>query len=160
MTDDLIAFVRARLDDEEKAARLMNEYYPSPWDTADRGWMARVVADEPDYREVTRLEQWNGMADGPDVPWLGDIINHIARHEPARILAQVEAARAMLDDLLNEPHTSVDDPFYSCAVIAKGDEARFSGPCDCGRDARVYRRLCLLALPNSDHPEFREEWRP
>ena len=87
--------------------------------------------------------------------------DHIARHDPARILREVRAKRDLIAAIVAEPHDWVaGDEFYSCsqAVDYAGlnhesrepgsactDPDRAGKPCDCGRDARVERLLRILA---------------
>ena len=135
--DELVAWLGQQFDADEAAARLMDQHYPSPWDGADRGWMAHVVADGPDFREVTRLEQWQGQPDGL---WLGDIIDHIARHDPARVLREIEAKR----DLLRFAE-GIHDHYETFTT---------------GVFSRLEETLRLYALAYADRPGYQESWRP
>lgn len=89
---------------------------------------------------------------------------HVIRHDPARVLREIEAKRGLLADVLAEPHfRNEEDNWYTCAALTDEDgdpvcldESRAPGPCDCGRDARVARRVRLLALPFEDRPGFAE----
>lgn len=159
----LIEFVTARLDEDEAAAKLMAKYYPPPWNVYDRGWMARVYGGDP-FWEVIQLEQ--GPWTDNDTPPLGEIIEHVALHDPARVLREVAAKRALLADITAEKHLVVDsDPYYTClAATEERDDGKSWGhekggtDCNCGLDERVEQRLRLLAAPYSDHPDYREEW--
>ena len=151
---DIADFLRARLDEDFEAVGVV----------LGVNVMAAIQDGKPAPRWVPSPKGDAGIWDTNGVPrvkyaWARER-DHIIRHDPARVLAEVEAKRQILDDLLAEPHTEVEDPFYSCAVVARGDEARFGGPCDCGRDERLNRRLSLLALPYAHHPDHREDWRP
>src|SRR6266550_3786728 len=76
--DDLVAFVTARLDEDEAAAR--ESYYEGQrWLTEEEG-----VYRWPDDELVHTADR---KADA----------RHIARHDPARALREVEAKRAILD---------------------------------------------------------------
>lgn len=131
--DDLIAFLNRMIDEDEASARACAEVYPAPWDVNDRGHTAYVRADEPTFRIVAELEQHDSIHD-----WLGTRLEHIARHDPARALADVAAKRAIV-----EAHHPVD-------------------PCD-AHDAMCHTVPCstLLALASvyADHPDFKAEWR-
>lgn len=95
-------------------------------------------------------------------------VDHIATHDPADVLADLDAKLALVDDLLAERHEVVDDCWYTCAAATEAhdggetcDDGRLGGPCDCGRDARVNRRLAILARPFVEHPDHKgEEWVP
>ncbi len=77
---------------------------------------------------------------------------HIARHDPARVLAECESKRQVLSLLdIAEQHSD--------RVRRNASEYRFVSqaevPCDV--------LLCVvqrLALPHADHPDYRPEWRP
>ena len=60
---------------------------------------------------------------------------HIARHDPARVLAEVTAKRALLDFALGWEHTF--GWFETC----------YGDPCLCDRDEKVRTVLALLAAP-------------
>ncbi|MFF4600575.1 DUF6221 family protein [Amycolatopsis sp. NPDC001319] len=136
--DDLIAFLRARLDDDERIANAMKAVYPTPWDIPDRGWMARVVADGPFFHEVIRLEQ----NQAPGVGYLTDAIEHVWRHTPDRVLEDVTAKATI--------------------VAVAGDYAAVTAPDANQVVTRETLRhvLKLLALRYADHPDYREEWKP
>lgn len=64
----------------------------------------------------------------------GPAMAHIAKWDPARVVAECEAKRALVQFL------DLDD--------------------DAGEGRYVAERvLALLALPYADHPEFRQEWK-
>ena len=139
---DLIDFLRARLDEAEAAARRVRQPY-------------RLYVDEDGrLSEPLRHTDPHGERDGEYQQWPeGDdrMPNHIATwmlaYDPARVLADVEAKRYMVD-------------FWSAAYQNPQDSERFSGP-----DWDQVRRnaqwtLRLLALPYATHPDYREDWRP
>jgi hypothetical protein len=115
--DALIAFLRARLDEDERVAR-----------TADEAW------DPDDY-------EWQDLDEGPR--------RHIGRHDPARVLAEVDAKRETLtfcEHLLETKR----------AQEAADELSEYS----LGRAQAGGHMLRLLALPYASHPDYREEWRP
>lgn len=133
---NIAAFLTHVLDEDEKAARDCAEVYPSPWDLADRGWMATVRGDGPSFHAVTILEQQQAPGG-----WLGDRLTHIARHDPATVLARIAADRQIL------------------ALHAIGQD-----PCDAHDGVSMESTACdtvrLLALPYADRPGYRGEWKP
>lgn len=131
--DALITFLRARLDEREAAAKAMKEVYPTPWDVSDRGWMARVVADGPNFPDVIVLEQ----NQAPDAGWLSHVIHHVYLNDPDYVLADVAAKRQIIDQWLGED-----------------SHGWHKGYGDAISDV-----LRLLALPFAGHPDYREEWR-
>lgn len=79
---------------------------------------------------------------------------HIARHDPARVLREVEAKRRIIDDALRY-------------------EARIDGEWGCSHDPdEIAAGVCpyippdeidalrLLALSYANHPSYRQEWAP
>jgi hypothetical protein len=126
--DDLIAFIRARLDEDEQIAREA--------DNRESDWWWGPAAESPAER-------------------------HIARYDPARVLREVEAKRKSLG--LHRPGAPADMADAGTLVVCVScgpsgndpdlymiDEQASLYPCDTVR---------LLALPWSDHPDYREEWR-
>ncbi|MFD5491599.1 DUF6221 family protein [Streptomyces sp. NPDC127091] len=93
---------------------------------------------------------------------------HIVANDPEDVIADLDAKLALVDDLLAERHEVVDDCWYTCAAATEAhdggetcNDGRLGGPCDCGRDARVNRRLAILARPFAGHPDHKgEEWAP
>lgn len=57
---------------------------------------------------------------------------HIARHDPARVLAECEAKRAIVEEATHPQTSSVEG----------------------------YNILRILAVAHADHPDYDEEWRP
>lgn len=126
---DLVEFLRARLDEDEAAARRAK---PGPW-TQDGG---SIYAGHP-TEEV--------------VDWVyDDSWEHIARHDPARVLAEVEAKRRIVE----------------LADEASGLDAVVDGEFRVGsRDpvAEPYIGdliLRHLAAPYAGHPDYDARWRP
>lgn len=101
--NDLVTWLRAQLDDDERVAE-----QASSWT-----WQPELAGEHVSTA-------------------------HIARWNPARVLADVDAKRCILAlggdfDVYSEPYTA--QPVWERAVR-------------------------LLALPYADRPGFREEWRP
>ncbi|MEU8028910.1 DUF6221 family protein [Streptomyces sp. NPDC049099] len=69
------------------------------------------------------------------------LLTHVARHDPARVLRNVEAGRA----LLAEHRPGEDGRCRTCAAATGG--SRQPAPC---------ATLRLLALPFAAHPEYAE----
>lgn len=150
MIDDLVAFLKARLDDTAAKATAARgtSWDATPGDVAADAWVIN--------EDMHLFETDAGTA------------AHIAEHDPSRVLAEVAAKRRLLADLLDEGHErNEDDHWYSCAALVDHDgeplcidESRAGGPCDCGRDKRVQRRLALFALPYANHHDYQPEWAP
>jgi hypothetical protein len=144
--DDLVQFVRDRLDEDEAVARAAaGQRGGATWHTrepdGDSTWVhGQYAPDDP--------EGWRSppVIVGPDEP---ETAHHIARHDPARVLAEVEAKRRICRDYENAV----------CSLAAAGPG---TPPHDLmtGATNMLKRTLQLLALPRADHPDYREEWRP
>ncbi|WP_030670760.1 DUF6221 family protein [Streptomyces rimosus] len=119
--DDLVQFLRDRLDEDEAVARAC---------AGDGGWDASNIAIY-----------------GPDLA--PEVREHMARHDPARVLAEVEAKRQIIE--LCEPPL-VDVTGYG--PVESRDYIPGEG------EAWGLPVLKRLALPYANHPDYREEWRP
>lgn len=116
--------------------------------------LARVAEDEADARLAVRCHE-------PGEPWGWDTVPgdglHIARWDPARVLAECEAKRRIV-----ELHTvdgtvrlrSTDEKVYVCRTCSLEDEPP-SGPMEWPCDT-----LRALAAVYADHPDYRDEWKP
>lgn len=134
---DLTEFYAARLDETEAAAR--DSYYEGQrWITEEEG-----VYRWPDDELVQMADR---KADA----------RHIARHDPARVLREVEAGRKILADL---PAYSKQRRDLRDHVYLPENAAYHSGHAD-GTDDAAYYALRLLAAVYSDHPDYDEAWRP
>lgn len=126
--DDLVEFLRARLDEDEQIARAATQ--------GDWVWSREFVAP-PGYHHRTV---------GPLEP--GDAA-FIVAHQPKRVLREIDAKRGI-----------VARYEFACK------EAAQPGISEEERETRVQvggaLQSCVLCLaaPYSDHPDYREEWRP
>lgn len=144
MIEPMVVFLRARLDETAQAAKECAKTYPSPWDVTDRGHCAYVTADAPAFRHVTDLDQ-QYVPQGQH-EWLGDALVHIARHDPARVLADVAAKRAILD---------LHAAGHECSVYDHRGEIN---RCAWVLPDEVCSTVQLLALPFAEHPDFDPAW--
>lgn len=129
--DDLVQFLRARLDEDEPAARAAT---PGPW-AVDGGsvYVGHPINEVVDYSESA---------------------DHIARHDPARVLAEVDAKRRLVAQVLRY-EAKIDGEWGCCH---SGDQIA-AGQCE-ETNPNEIEALQLLALPYATHPDYREEWRP
>lgn len=142
MTDDLVAFINARLDEDEQAARA-SHYEGQRWLAEEEG-VSRWPDDEPVHMADTKKDA-----------------RHIALHDPARVLRGVEAKRQVLT--VHRPGKEV--PEWSSAVgrftTVSCEGCGFGGPCDDPHteDINECPTLQALATEWSDHPDYdREHW--
>lgn len=135
MSAELVAFMRARLAEDEQAA----ESAPGgPW----------------------HVDSFPYVVPQPDLVWAADEIvaevrdgaAHIARWDPARVLRHVAAVRAVLDGYeVAERHvaeTRRTAPEYRWVQQAEGP-----------RDALLFV-LRHLSAEHAEHPDYRQEWAP
>lgn len=137
MTADLVQFLRARLDEDEQVAQ-GHEQASAGWHADDFVMEVRDDANAGTVASVYRS---------------GDL-THIARHDPARVLADVDAKLRMLEAHRRDTQYS----FSGCITCDVGDNS-----CGCmGGSAYEYpcETLRLLALPYASHPDYRPEWAP
>lgn len=138
-TDGLVAFLLARIAEDEAGARKATGEH---WRWVDPGG---------DVKQALVTDGWNPQADWTVLPVAqGDAYplrtdaTHIARWDPARVLAESAAKRRIV---AQHPYAGL-----------------LSAPEACGRCATNPPAACptlrLLALPFADHPDYQQEWKP
>ena len=148
MADDLVEFLRARLSEDEESVRAA---MPGPWTNgADLDHLVDGIVYGP--------APWPGLGNLSQVcdtrASHAQAANaaHIARHDPARVLAEVEAKRAVLAlfDIAKQhmDKTRRTAPEYRLVQVS-----------EIPYDALLCA-VQALALPYAGHPNYREEWRP
>src|SRR5690242_13034934 len=132
----LTEFLLARIAEDEAAAREVTDFFYSEgrWKW---GHALPVKVALLDDRESVVLATRD---DGPT--WMA--CDHIARHDPARVLAECEAKRRIVQ------RHALREFFRPGGADALCTHCRDSHPCADLRD---------LASVYADHPDYREEWR-
>lgn len=139
--DDLVAWLRAQLDERERVARAAANSlrcgchpgsHPGAWTAND----ARVTTE---LHDVAGGEGWPASIGD-------DVAQHIALNDPASVLADVEAKRRILDEY--EMWAEDDDDDYEHAQAAATSAAA------------LLVVIKLLALRHAGSPGYRDEWRP
>lgn len=146
--NDLTEFLTARLNEDEAAATAA-----AGCDGGDLAWFDSRVVVSGDHTIRTRegnrpacrirrddvVGRWGQTMD-PDAA-----AAHIARHDPARVLREVEAKRAILARHAPNPEHSA-----------------FCGRCNDGLLEQHWPCPDVLdiAAIYSDHPGYRQEWKP
>jgi hypothetical protein len=130
VTESLVKFIRARLDEDEQAARDAGilRWTFRPDDPCD-GWPSSVGEAGKSFRML--------LCDRENGP-------HVARHDPLRTTREVDAMRRVVD-LAAKTHEWT----HSSAGATAGYAAWIIG-----------ETLRDLALIWADHPDWRPEWRP
>lgn len=107
---DLVSFLRARLDEDERVATVLGD----------------------DMRQSWAIPEDESVA-----------VIHMHRHAPARVLAEVDAKRRILDE-----YEQATGQYATHSQVSAGEEIglRFA--------------VKALALPYAEHPSYDEAWRP
>lgn len=142
--DDLVQFLRDRLDEDYEAARVV----------LGVNSMAAYKQGKPLPRWVPSPEGDAGIWDTDGTPrvkfvWARER-DHIIRHDPARVLAEVEAKRWLLTQYVE--HERMDRETFD----AEGQHARSL----VSLRAAYLDAVRALASVYADHPAFKPEWRP
>ncbi|MDL4817781.1 DUF6221 family protein [Actinomadura opuntiae] len=127
---DLVDFLRARLAKDEQVARACSG---AAWAAASGG--------------TVRLDGGDGPGDEPGFVASAEnasYAEHIARHDPSRVLQDAAARRQLVDDC--EKHAW---------IIAQGRATPEQQAAQAVRE----QALRLLALPYAHHPDYQVEWR-
>lgn len=152
MSDELVEFLRARFDEDESVARAaalrIAERAVAPAYAAEHVDRAGQWVVRP-WLYSGRVEPAMGMSPHERVEIATVANDHIARHDPARVLAEVAAKRRILDEIV---------------PAMDGMDDRIDGEWGVGAmDPSEYESiglLRLLARSYADHPDYREEWKP
>ena len=109
--------------------------------------LARIAEDEQVARDADNRiypSTWQETRDRVKSGWH---VAHIARHNPARVLAECNAKRRIVEaeigQMLGSPSGYVDREVYE-RIRARADSDI----------------LRALALPYADHRDYRDEWKP
>jgi hypothetical protein len=133
-------FLRDRLDEDYEAARAAGG---DDWRRQDHP--SDTIAIYDSKGEPVVYDEGSPTEEQQD---------HIARQNPARVLAEVKAKRRLVEE--HKPAR----PHYlprrelgcvTCSTAQAWDEKANEANC---------LTLRLLALPYADYPDYREEWRP
>lgn len=167
--DDLVQWWRVQLDDDERIARAASGATvvgePGAWQASPLGDEWEVSSGE-DEELLVALRP--GLPRPPDVMsgYWGAVVSHhrddsdpdanspmpafehAARHDPARVLAEVEAKRAVL-----RQYTELREQVRNPVSAENRSRAR-------ALQGEIGDLLRLLALPYADRVGYRDEWRP
>jgi len=184
--DDLIAFLRARLDEDEQWALAASRPYPyadgapgvpesgvrwqwvegPDWEPTRPDPAVREFVAEPGVScNLVSVETWPSSGRLMPRPVATEIIEmdsaaagHIVRHDPARVLREVAAKRGELAD-----HTLHDDGESCRRCVVWGVQLSLDpgpAPAVAARVPFPCPTLRRLALPYADHKDYQEGWKP
>lgn len=131
MSMELVEFLKARLDEDEEAAQAAMEGSEGRWEQDDPERYPGRIFD--DHGEPVSYDEGHPTAAQAA---------HIVRHDPARVLCDVEAKRQMIRVFTERYRACWDQLAATIHGKALNDVLRF------------------LALPYANHENYREEWRP
>lgn len=137
--DDLVQWLREQLDEDEQITRAAADETEPEW------------SDGGPYGESVHTAAHGGLvAVGPWTGYLGDEVRrHIARHDPARVLREIDAKRKLLRAL------------ESSEVALRNTEPG-KDPHDLVKGATNGLRAAVRvhAAVYADRPGYKESWRP
>jgi hypothetical protein len=152
MTDDIMQWLGEQLAEDERVARAASDGPWRPYTGPEKKWQTKGDLMHP-------VHTWDHMTGDPVImtaTWADS--QHIATHDPERVLREIDANRRRLerhtpqpmlgrDSDENDPSTYVlGCPTCQLDVVSEGD-----WPCEEARD---------MLVSYADRPGYREEWRP
>lgn len=132
--DDLVQFLRARLDEDEQTAAAASD---GPWTPWRRKALLHGLG-QLEHAVTLPGEGVGSRASIATASWMD--AEHIARHDPARVLAEVDAKRRIIVDY---------ERYIAERRRAMGGWYEGGSPI-----------LTFLAAVYAEHPDYRDEWRP
>lgn len=155
----LLEFIEARLTEDERDARAAHE---GPWRVADVTDYGSASVNGPDAMQDGGYDPATGhrrqvirpiVVIPPDVDY-GPSVDlpdaaHIVRHDPARVLREVEAKRRTLARHHRDPRGDC----VGCGWSGDLDEGRTEADEECPE-------LLDMASVWSDHPDYDHSWSP
>ena len=136
---DLAEFILACNDEDEAAARAVGP---------TRAW----IQDCPRSASIETAEgQKLWKLESGSTVGAGALFDHVARHQPGRVLAECDARRRRV--VLHMPRTVAGGTAVVCFSCRADDNSGrwHAAPCP---------SLRLEALPYADHPDYNEAWKP
>jgi hypothetical protein len=134
---DLVAFLTARLDEDEATARAAMEFTTGDWHLIASCTIDLDAKDVPiDGGGVVKAGTWDGVIGTDSDP---GVARHIVRHRPPLVLAEVAARRTLIEEFQGASAIADDDP---CDETKAADRAT------------LFMVLRTLAEPYVDHPDY------
>jgi hypothetical protein len=161
---DLPEFLLARIAEDQRLADEANSTDPGPWRAEQAVPFPGGRADG--YVETARTVRSRAGNDEPDTLWDVEenavtslsVAQHMARHDPARVLAECAAKQAIVELHRHEEASShvpryEDDEPFGCVICAQPTGSWITWP------EGWCLTLRLLAQPFADRPDFDPSWR-
>lgn len=140
--DDLVQWLRAQLKEDERIAK----------EAGNRRWLVQdnIIELYPE-REDDGFMSWPTRSDA----------RHAANWDPARVLREIDAKRQLLDDYTVTARIRDEAAERIKAAGDHPDSKNLETWDRAQREAAILEGpVRLAALPLSDRPGYREEWRP
>ncbi|MGI3199646.1 DUF6221 family protein [Streptomyces sp. GLT-R25] len=144
--DELVQWLREQLDEDERVAREASGWLKPAAHWSLDEWSGREQPHSLIAQGSPKLPVVGGRFTADPIPTVQ--AEHIARHDPARVLREIDAKRRVVQA-------------YEDAVTAFND----SGPAFTSHDrltgsvSSLRGAVELLALPYADRPGYLEDWR-
>lgn len=166
-----MTFIQARLDEREADARAAT---PGPWVHAGKNRIETPGIDITEADWGPYEDDGETLLHGYDIhctrdrgAWRVEDVAHIARHDPAWVLADIAAKRALIHAAAAVGEV-VDGEWgcsHTAADILAGARIRDGGdpvplPSSCEGPKELRRLLGPIAALDSTHPDYRQEWAP
>jgi hypothetical protein len=154
MVMTLVEFLTARWDEAEATAR---EADFEPWEVGPTfGALDNRVYVRREGDPFDSIGTCVIACQVPNMPRFRANARHIAANDPAHVLADITAKRAILaEHAIKDNGAGKPDSRYCWTCYAdrgyNADSSRYLAWC---------RTVRLLAVPFADHPDYDESWRP
>jgi hypothetical protein len=176
--DDFVQWLRAQLDEDQRIAR------EAAMAIGRTGYENGVLVDPParfgddlaadgaqwapSYHKVMRkrLKEDEKRRTVAECGGFGarPVADHVAAHDPARVLREIEAKRKIVDAYL--PPGADPHPGLPCINFEGQNPEDYTGHDSCARHLEASRKLLhddyvlrLLAAVYDDRPGYQDEWR-
>lgn len=142
--NDQVEWLRAQLDVDEQAALAVREEY--------RSWWQDGLYPETGPRKV--VSTYGHLMAQPPADIAAEITGHIGRHDPARVLREVEAKRRILDLYAEAQQRAKTESWRRDQGMGSPTDLAAAA----ARAAALAQVVRLHAAALSDRPGYREEW--
>jgi hypothetical protein len=136
----MVAWLREAMDAAEGVVKALPSG-PWRWEKTENDEYESLLGADGTYvvssSDAEGYQSWIDKRPGFD--------SYLQLIQPAAVLRRIAADRKLLDDLLGEKHRVCEDTWYHCQVADEEGDRDGNQECGCGRDARVARRVRLLA---------------
>ncbi|WP_413102240.1 DUF6221 family protein [Streptomyces sp. Inha503] len=138
--DELVRWLGEQLDEDAAIAAEATQAATGRWTARETDWGGGMVVEDDCGALILPTTHTRGATQYP----------HIARHDPARVLREIDAKRQLLALYLE--HERMDRETFE----AEGERARSL----VSLRAAYFDAVRHLAAVYADRPGYREEWRP